>query len=103
MKEEDEMKDIANLLTSVSERLRQMASNNAVVARKISVGERHVLPLCELSLGFGGAGMSGEANDVEGGGAGKGAGGGAGGMAKAAPVAVIIVDGDRVRIESLNQ
>jgi len=95
------MKDISQLLTAVSERLTGLARSNAVVARKISVGERHVIPLCELALGFGGGGGTGEASDTGGSGSGQGTGGAAGGMAKAAPVAVIVVDGDTVRIESL--
>ena len=96
------MEHVQTLLTTVSEKLRTLASNNAVVARKSSVGDRHVLPLCERSLGFAGAGGQGEAIDAGAEqGAGKGTGGGAGGMAKAAPGAVIIVDGGQVRIESL--
>lgn len=96
------MDDIGKLLTTMSEKLEGLARNNAVVARKISVGDRHVLPLCELALGFCGGGGQGEATEPSAEhGSGKGTGGGAGGMAKAAPVAVIIVQGDEVRIESL--
>ena len=92
------MEDVGKLLSQVSERLENMAKSNAVVARKISVGDRHVLPLCELAMGFGGAGGRGEALEQ---GANQGQGGAAGGAAKAAPVAVIIVEGGRVRVESL--
>lgn len=94
------MNDLGKLLTAVSEKLRALARNNAVVARKISVGERHVLPLCEIAVGYGGGSGQGEATEPA---VGKGGGGAAAGMAKAAPVAVIIVDGDRVRVESLVQ
>ncbi len=96
------MRDIGKMLTAVSEKLGFLARSNAVVARKISVGDRHVVPLCELSVGFGASGASGEAVDAGGDvGSGKGSGGGAAGAAKAAPVAVIVVDGGRVRVESL--
>jgi len=96
------MHDIGKLLTAVSEKLGGLARNNAVVARKISVGDRHVVPLCELSVGFAGGGAQGEATEPTAEmGAGKGTGGGAGGMAKAAPVAVIVIDGGKVRVESL--
>ncbi len=98
------MQDIKTLLTAVSEKLTGLARSNAVVARKISVGDRHVVPLCELAMGFAGGGGQGEATDTGGDmGSGKGTGGGAGGMAKAAPVAVIIVDGGRVRIEGIGR
>ena len=96
------MRDIGKMLTAVSEKLGLLAKSNAVVARKISVGDRHVVPLCELSVGFGAGGAQGEAVDAHGQmGSGKGSGGGAGGAAKAAPVAVIVVDGGKVRVESL--
>lgn len=94
------MNGINGLLTALSTRLKALAKSNAVVARTITVGDRHVLPLCEIALGFGGGGGQAEA-DAQSKGAGKGTGGMAGGMAKAAPVAVIVVDGGQVRVESL--
>lgn len=97
------MDAITRLISSISEKLTGMARGNAVVARTVSVGDRHVLPLCELAVGFGGGGGEGQGTDGSGNqGFGKGTGGAAAGMAKAAPVAVIIVDGTSVRVESLN-
>lgn len=96
------MDDMHRMLTAVSERLKALARSNAIVARTVSVGGRHVVPLCELTIGFGGGSGQGEASESGGAsGSGKGTGSGAGGMAKAAPVAVVIVDGDQVRVESL--
>jgi uncharacterized spore protein YtfJ len=96
------LEHIKGLLEKVSREVRQKAQANAVVAKTISVGERHVIPLCALSLGFGGGGGSGEAPAGDGGGdSGRGTGGGAGGGAKAQPVAVVVVDGGKVRVESL--
>ena len=96
------MKHIETLLTMVSDKLDALASGNAIVARRISVGDRHVIPLCELTMGFGGGGGSGESLDTAPKApSGKGTGGGAGGGAKASPIAVIIVDGGEVRIENL--
>lgn len=98
------MDAITRLISSISEKLTGMARGNAVVARTVSVGDRHVLPLCELAVGFGGGGGQAEATDASAAhGFGKGNGGAAAGMAKAAPVAVIIVDGTSVRVESLNR
>lgn len=96
------MEHITELLNKLTTRLRELARGNAVVAKRVSLGDRHVIPLCELSLGFGGAGGMGEGTDPESGGAGKGTAGGAGGAAKAAPVAVIIVEGGKVRIDTLS-
>lgn len=92
------MNEVKTIIAMISERLKRMAQSNAVVSKPISFGDRHVLPLCELSLGFGGGGGSGE--DPENGG---GTGGGTGGCAKATPVAVIVVDGPNVRVESLRK
>lgn len=98
------MEFVTQLLTRLTTRLGALAKSNAVVARRVSVGDRHVIPLCELSVGIGGGGGQGEGSDPEKGEtAGKGLAGGAGGSAKASPVAVIVVEGGRVRVESLGQ
>lgn len=96
------MKAIKEIISKLSGQLDKLAKGNAVVARPISVGDRHVIPLCELSIGFGGGGGTGEGtNEDAGKGSGSGTGAGAGGGAKATPVAVLVIDGGRVRIESL--
>jgi len=94
------MKHLKEMFEAVTSRLKTLAGRNAVVAKPISVGDRHVLTLCELSLGFGGLGGSGEGKE-EGEGAGAGSGGGAGGRATACPVAVLVVDNGKVRLENL--
>ena len=71
-----------------------------MVGKPVSVGDRHVVALCELSLAFGGCGGSG-GFDVKPGKARKGVGGGAGGGAKAKPVAVLVVEGGKARLERL--
>ena len=96
------MKHIQDLLSSISGHLGKLAEGNAIVAKTLSVGKRHVIPLCELSMGFGGGGGVGEGSDESGkSGGGSGTGGGAGGGAKANPVAVVVIDGGKVRVESL--
>lgn len=92
------MKTVTELFQQMNERLDGLVQANAVVARTISAGDRHVIPLCELGLGFGVGGGEGEGEGNE---TGKGVGGGAGGGAKATPVAVIVVDGGKVRVEAL--
>ncbi len=98
------MKHVKQLLTMLTERLGAIAQSNAVVTKQISVGNRRVIPLCEISMSFGGGGGSGEGAEGESTQmSGKGTGGGAGGGTKVAPVAVIIVDNGKVRIETLGQ
>ena len=102
------MEEMKKLVESMAARFRALAQANAVVAKAISVGDRHVVPLCELGIGFGGGGGSGEADEVtsaggaaKGGGTGTGA--GAGGGVKASPVAVLVIDGDSVRLEKVGR
>jgi uncharacterized spore protein YtfJ len=98
------MKHIHDLLASISGHLGKLAEGNAVVAKTLSVGDRHVIPLCELAMGFGGGGGIGEGSDEPGKESGaSGTGGGAGGGAKANPVAVVVIDGGKVRVESLTK
>jgi uncharacterized spore protein YtfJ len=97
------MQDVKNVIAMIGERLKKMAQSNAVVSKPISFGDRHVLPLCEIGFGFGGGSGSGEEN---GGGepAGcQGTGSGTFGGARATPVAVVVVDGQDVRIEPLGK
>ena len=95
------MKHVKEIRALLSERLKTLAKGDVVVTKPISVGDRHVLALCELDLGFGAGGGEGEEwpdNDKP---KSKGAGGGVGGGAKATPIAVIVAEGDKVRIETL--
>ena len=96
------METLKKILGTLCTRLEALAKGNAVVGRKISVADRHVIPLCELSLGVAGGGGSGEGG-TPGKQPQKGQGGGAGGGAKIVPVAVIIVEGGKVRIEHLDR
>jgi uncharacterized spore protein YtfJ len=97
------MKQAKGIVTLLGERLTALAKGSAVATEPISVGDRHVLALCELTLSFGGGGGSGE--DLKNGEQhkGEGIGGGAGGGAKATPVAVVVADGDEVRIETFGK
>lgn len=94
------MRNLKELLSTVSQRLGGLAKKNAVVARPVTQGERHVLTLCELRLGLGGGGGEGEGTENAGG-SGAGHGVGAAGGARATPVAVVIVEGGKARVQSL--
>jgi uncharacterized spore protein YtfJ len=97
------MMDVKRIISMIGERLKTMAKSDAIASQPISVGNRHVLPLCELSLNFGGGG--GTSEGVENGEPqnGQGTGSGVGGSAKAVPVAVVVVDGNDVRIETFGR
>jgi uncharacterized spore protein YtfJ len=97
------MNDTKDVISMIRNRLKKLAQSNAVVSRPISMGDRHVLPLCELGMGFGGGGGTGEDTGDKAQNKGQGTGGGSAGSAKATPVAVIVVDGNQVRIETLGK
>jgi uncharacterized spore protein YtfJ len=95
------MKETDRLFQSVAPKLEALVRSNAVLGPTTTVGTRHAIPLVELSLGLGGGGGVGEGDDPKTGIHGKGHGGGAAGGAKVTPVAVLVVDGANVRLESL--
>ena len=95
------MDAIKELADQASQRLIRLAQTSAVVTDPISVGGRHVLPLCELSIAFGSAGGTGE-GESNAGGPNQGQGGGAAGGAKAVPVALLVIDENGARLETLN-
>lgn len=96
------MKHMNDILDVLGGQLKALAQGNAVVAKPLSVGDRHLIPLCQLSIGLAAAGGigEGEADAAVGYSGGKGIGGGAGGGAKVSPVAVVVIEGDKVRLET---
>ncbi len=96
------MEYLKNMIGLLSEQLKKVAAANTVVAKPVSVGNRHIVPLCELGLSFGGGGGGGEGKGKNGE-SGAGMGAGAGGGAKASPVAVLVVEGSKVRLEKIGR
>ena len=97
------MINVKEIIFLIGERLKKLASSNAIVSKPISVGNRHVLPLCELSISLGGGGGTSEGIEKGEQREGQGSGSGAGGSAKAVPVAAVVVDGNDVRIETFGK
>ncbi len=100
------MKQVKEMMEGLFENLKQLAKENSVAAQPISIEDRHVLPLCSLALGYGGGsgeGTGGEKEKESSPGSGKAIGQGAGGGGRVTPVAVIVVEGDKVRLESLRK
>ncbi len=95
------MEEAKKLVEIVTEKLTTLAKESAVLSQPIAVDGRYVVPICSLGMGYGGGGGGGNELTPSGeegpGGSGMGGGGGAG----VKPLAVLIVDGDQVRIESL--
>ena len=92
------MEHVKKLLDAVRARLPAGAMKDSVASRPFSVADRHVLVLSEFSIGFGAGGGSGESEEKR---SARGTGGGGGGGAKASPIAVLVVEQGKVRLEKI--
>ena len=90
--------NVAEILKSVVGELKEISKSETIVGDPITVGDRTVIPIVRISVGFGAGGGQGE-NDK----AGTGFGGGGGGGVKIEPSAFIIMDKDGVSILPANK
>ena len=106
------MSEVSVFFQKLLTQLRTLASSNSVAAKPISVGDKHVVPLCELSVGLGGGGGRGEGGSLshkeqgetdKPGGKGFGQGFGGGGGVTITPIATLVVNGDDVQIKILEK
>lgn len=89
--------DIENLFGKAVSEIERLINTKTVVGEPITVEGRTLIPLVSVGFGFGVGG--GEGNDPKKGGAGTGGATGGGGGVK--PVAIVIIDKDGVRVESV--
>lgn len=92
------MDEVKGLLQTTLEELEKILSARSVVGEPIAIDGNTLIPLSSIGFGFGAGGGSGaapKANSAEGAGAGTGGGGGV------KPVAIVIVNKDGVRVESI--
>jgi len=96
-----ERDDVEKLVKTTLGEIEKVLGSRTVVGDPITVGDSTIIPLLSIGFGFGGAGGAGlgESKKGEGGGEGVAGGGGAGGGIK--PIAIIIIDKDGARIESI--
>ncbi len=90
------MKDVENLFGKAIAEIERMLNSKTVVGEPIVVEGKTLIPLVSVGFGFGVG--SGEGTDPK---KGAGTGGGTGGGGGVKPVAMIVVDKDGVRIESI--
>ena len=94
------MEHVENLLKATLAEIERLLNTRTVVGEPINVEGNTIIPLVAIGFGFGGGGGSGKdakTARMEGVGAGSGGGGGV------KPVAVIIVNKDGVRVESVRR
>lgn len=97
------MDEVEKLLKTSMEEIERVLSTKTVVGDTITVGDTTLIPLVSLGFGFGAGGGSGKgkipSGDAKGEGEGGGTGTGGGGGIK--PVAMVIIDQNGVRIETI--
>lgn len=90
------MKDIETLFGKAIDEIERMLNTRTVVGEPITVEGNTLIPLVSVGFGFGAGG--GEGTDPK---TGPGTAGGTGGGGGVKPVAVIIVNKDGVRVETV--
>jgi uncharacterized spore protein YtfJ len=94
------MEHVESLLKSTLAEIERLLNTRTVVGEPITVEGNTIIPLVAVGFGFGAGGGSGKEQKTVSGEA-LGAGSGAGGGVK--PVAIVIVNKDGVRVESVRR
>lgn len=84
--------NVVEILKGVVGELREISKSETIIGEPITVGDKTVIPVVKLHVGFGAGGGQGE-HDKSG-----GFGGGGGGGAKIEPAAFIIMDKDGISL-----
>ena len=85
--------NLVDVLQEIVGELRQVARSESIIGAPVTIGDRTIVPITKLSVGFGAGGAEGARPDK-----GTGFGGGGGGGATIEPVAFLILDKDRVQL-----
>ena len=85
--------NVTDILRGVVGELREIAKSETVIGEPVTVGDKTVIPVVKVSVGFGAGG--GEGTDDK---RNSGFGGGGGGGAKIEPAAFIIIEKDDVKL-----
>lgn len=93
-----EKDDVEKLVKTTLGEMEKVLGSKTVVGEPITIGDSTIIPLLSIGFGFGGGGGAGLGSDSKKEG-GEAIAGGAGGGVK--PIAVIIIDKDGARIESI--
>lgn len=81
--------NVVEILKSVVSELKDMARSETIIGKPVTIGDKTVIPVVKISVGFGAGGGQGENGK-----GGPSFGGGGGGGATIEPAAFIIIDDD---------
>lgn len=85
--------NVVEILKSVVGELKEMARSETIIGKPVTIGNRTVIPIVKISVGFGAGGGQGDNQKV-----GSGFGGGGGGGVTIEPAAFIIIDEDGYKL-----
>lgn len=85
--------NVSEVIQVIVGELRQIARSESIVGAPVTIGDRTIVPITKLSIGFGAGGGEGSRTDK-----GTGFGGGGGGGAMIEPVAFLVLDKDRIQL-----
>ena len=94
------MEIVENLTKTTLEEIEKVLTTRTVVGEPMTIEGTTLIPLISVGFGFGAGGGSGKGEAKQ---KGEGAGGGTGGGAWIRPIAVVIIDKEGVRIESIRR
>ena len=82
---------LKGLLSSIIDELKQIAASETIVGKPVVLGDKSIVPVTKLMVGFGVGGGEGESDKK-----GQGFGGGGAGGARVEPVGFIVIGEDKV-------
>ncbi len=85
--------NVTSVISSIVGHLKEIASAESVVGKAVTVGDKTVVPIVKVTVGFGAGGGQGEKQQT---GAGFGAGGGGGAIVD--PIAFIVMDSSGISL-----
>lgn len=92
------MEDVEKLVKTSLGEIERLLSTKTVVGEPMTVEGNTIIPLISVGFGFGAGGGSGKSEKAT---KGEGTGGGTGGAGGIRPVAIIVVNKDGVKVETI--
>jgi uncharacterized spore protein YtfJ len=81
------------LIKSILDELKVIAKTETIIGEPVSVGDKTIIPVCKITLGFGAGGGTGGSKEK-----GEGLGSGGGGGVCIYPAAFIVIKGDEISV-----
>ncbi len=81
------------LIKSIMEELKAIAKTETIIGAPITIGDKTIIPVCKITLGFGAGGGAGGTKEKS-----EGLGSGGGGGACVYPAAFIVIKGEHVSV-----